>query len=131
MSTQDQFAGKAVSAFERTYSALFTQAHTEVNRLERVNHAMGLLEQNLLDPDRIADMDPSQQIALAELLTRTSNSTIRNLMNFGELFMDIRSVVGLLDGVQKFTGPTLPQGVDNFPQLPDSSDHGGDDFTDI
>jgi len=127
MSSQDKFAGQAVSAFERTYSALFNQAHTEVTRLERVNHAMGMLEQTLLDPERIADMDASQQIALAELLTRTSNSTIRNLVSFSDLFMNIRSVVGLLDGVQKFTGPALSQGVDDFPQLPNTFDNGGDD----
>jgi len=120
-----EFAGNAVSAFERTYSALFEQAHTEVNRLEKVNRAMGMVEEALLDPDRIAQMEVNQQIALAELLSRTSNTTIRNLVQFGTLFMNIRSVVGLLDGVQKFTGSEIPHQGNDFPQLENSRDFDG------
>jgi hypothetical protein len=123
-----QFANQAVSAFERTYSALFEQAHIEVNRLERVNNAMGMVEDALLDPERIAEMEPSQQIALAELLSRTSNVTIRNLVQFGNLFMNIRSVVGLLDGVQQFTGSSLPEDLESIPQLENS--HVDDGFED-
>ena len=117
--TIPSFAGNAVNAFERTYSSLFNQAHVEVNRLERVNRVMGLVEEALLDPDRSAEMDINQQIALAELLSRTSNNTIRNLVNFGNLFMNIRSVVGLLDGVQRFTNPAIPHEGGSFPQLED------------
>ena len=118
--SKPQFANQAVSAFENTYSALFEQAHIEVDRLEKVNRAMGMVEEALLDPDRIAAMEPAQQIALAELLSRTSNSTIRNLVNFGNLFMNIRSVVGLLDGVQQFKSPSLPNQVESVPQLEDA-----------
>jgi len=120
-----QFANHAVSAFERTYSALFEQAHTEVNRLEKVNAAMSMVEDALLDPERIANMDPTQQIALAELLSRSSNSTIRNLVQFGTLFMNIRSVVGLLDGVQKFTGPSLPYERSVLPQFENTHEFDG------
>jgi len=119
------FAGNAVSAFERTYSALFEQAHTEVNRLEKVNRAMGMVEEALLDPERIATMEVGQQIALAELLSRTSNTTIKNLVQFGNLFMNIRSVVGLLDGVQKFTGPEIPHDKHDFPKLENSRNFNG------
>ena len=121
------FAVDAVSAFKRTYEALFEQAHTEVDRLNRVNAAMHVLEETLLDPARVRDMDPAQQIMLAELLTRSSSTSVRNLVQFGQLFMNIRSVVGLLDGVQRFTttaqAPALRGG--GFPGLPSSISDGG------
>ena len=124
-----EFSHHAVSAFERTYTALFKQAHTEVSRLDRVNVAMAILEQSLLDPDRIAQMEPAQQIALAELLLRTSNGTISNLTKFGQLFMNIRSVVGLLDGVQRFTGSTQEPALEDrsFPGLPSPVSNGGNE----
>ena len=123
------FSRSAVSAFERTYSALFEQAHTEVDRLARVNIAMSTLEEALLDPERIANMEPAQQIALAELLLRTSNGTISNLTKFGQLFMNIRNVVGLLDGVQRFTGSPSEPALENrtFPGLPSSIPDGGNE----
>jgi len=110
------FAGNAVDAYEQTYQSLFNQAHVEVDRLNKVNGAMHALEQQLLDPERIAHMDVSQQLALAELLNRTSNNTIKNLMGFGNLFMNIRTVVGLLDGIQKSSN-VLPGTSRPFPGI--------------
>ncbi len=121
------FAIDAVSAFKRTYEALFEQAHTEVDRLNRVNAAMQVLEETLLDPARVREMDAAQQIMLAELLTRSSSTSVKNLVQFGQLFMNIRSVVGLLDGVQRFTttaqAPALRGG--GFPGLHISISDGG------
>lgn len=116
------FSQEAVSAFERTYRALFEQAHIEVDRLEKTNAAMRKLETALLDPERIEEMDVGQQIALAELLGRTSQGSIGNLMRFSNLFMNIRTVVGLLDGVQKFTA--IQNQAGQFPGLPRSGDDG-------
>jgi len=94
------FSSDAVSAFERTYSILFQQALTEAERLERVNGAMAILEQELLDPERIAQMDVSQRLMLLDMLSRTSNSSIKNLMGFGTMFMNIKTVVGVLESVR-------------------------------
>ena len=117
------FGANAVSAFERTYDSLFEQAHVEVDRLEKVNVAMSLLEESLLDPERIADMEVGQQLALADLLSRTSNNTIKNLMGFGSLFMNIKTVVGLLDGIHSTTS-ILPGSNESFPGIEDTSDNG-------
>lgn len=117
------FGANAVSAFERTYDSLFEQAHVEVDRLEKVNSAMSMLEEALLDPERIAEMEVGQQLALADLLSRTSNNTIKNLMGFGNLFMNIKTVVGLLDGIQHTTS-ILPGSNDTFPGVEDNSNNG-------
>lgn len=94
------FSSDAVTAFEKTYSVLFQQAMTEADRLERVNQAMSVLEQELLNPERIAQMDVSQRLMLLDMLSRTSNSSIKNLMGFGQLFMNIKTVVGVLESVR-------------------------------
>ena len=117
------FGANAVSAFERTYDSLFEQAHVEVERLDKVNVAMTLLENELLDPERIANMEVGQQLALADLLSRTSNNTIKNLMGFGTLFMNIKTVVGLLDGIQHTTS-ILPGSNEDFPGFEDHQNNG-------
>lgn len=113
------FAGKAVDAFEQTYTKLFEQSQAEVQRLDRINAAMGALEETLLDPDRVAEMEPMQQIALAQMLTTASTATIKNLMQFGNLFMNIRTIVGMLDGVQT-SASAHDQGPGGFPGLESS-----------
>lgn len=118
-STEGQFASVAVGAFERTYRALFEQAHIEVDRLEKVNRAMAEVEESLLDPERIKEMDIGQQLALADMLNRTSNGAIKNLMGFSTVFLQVRSVVGLLDGIKRHTDESsiLP-GPRKSPALP-------------
>lgn len=95
------FSDDAITAFERTYSVLFEQALTEADRLQRVNGAMTALEQEILDPERIAAMDVSQKLLVFDLLTRTSNTSIRNLMGFGQMFMNIKTVVSILENTRK------------------------------
>lgn len=118
----NSFAGKAVDAFENTYQSLFDQSQTEVVRLARINDAMGALEQTLLDPERIRDMEPAQQIALAQMLTQASTATIKNLMQFGTMFMNIRTIVGMLDGIQRPT--SLSPDVGAFPSQQGSGEDG-------
>jgi len=119
---QNSFAGKAVNAFENTYQSLFDQSQIEVGRLARINDAMGALEQTLLDPERIREMEPAQQIALAQMLTLASTATIKNLMQFGTMFMNIRTIVGMLDGIQKPT--SLSPDVGTFPSQQSSGEDG-------
>jgi hypothetical protein len=102
-SSELDFSKSAVNAFERTYSVLFEQALTEADRLQRINGAMTALEQELLDPDRIAQMDNSQKLMVFDLLTRTSNTSIKNLMGFGQLFMNIKTVVSILENTKTST----------------------------
>ena len=80
--TKKSFHVAAVDSFERTFRAIFQQADEEVDRLDRINSAMSILEAQLLDPERIGEMDTMQQIALMELLSRSQQSTIRNIMGF-------------------------------------------------
>ena len=103
MTSKESFSKDAVTAFEKTYSVLFEQALTEAERLQRVNIAMGVLEEELLDPTRIAEMDTSQKLLVFDLLTKTSNTSIRNLMGFGQLFMNIKTVVSILENTKNST----------------------------
>lgn len=99
-----KFSMTAIRSFEETYNALFEQSTIEVERLGKVNRAMAILEETLLDPERLQELEVAQQVALVQMLSRTSNDTIKNLMGFGQMFLNIRNVVGLLDGIQKHTG---------------------------
>ena len=118
---QNSFAGKAVNAFENTYTKLFEQSQIEVNRLNRINGAMGALEETLLDPQRVREMEPMQQIALAQMLTNASTATIKNLLQFGNMFMNIRTIVGMLDGIQTST-TVIDQEAGDFPGLEGGGD---------
>lgn len=102
LNKDNAFLHKAVNAFEKTYTALFTQALHEVDSLNRVNSALALLQEELLQPDRIASMDTQQKIALLEVLTRSSQSNISSLSKFANIFNDVRTVVGTYDTIEKF-----------------------------
>jgi hypothetical protein len=110
------FTELAVSSFDRTFRAIFKQSHEEVARLDRINSAMNLIETQLLDPERIQEMDTMQQIALMELLSRSQQSTIKNVMSFGGTLEKVRTIVSISDGIQQFTAlPSSPDG--EFPLL--------------
>ena len=113
---KESFHIEAVNAFERTFRAIFRQSNQEVDRLDRINQSMLLLENQLLDPTVIAEMDTMQQIALMELLTRSQQSTIRNLMSFSTTLEKVRNITGVFDGIQSYTSlPNSPDG--DFPLL--------------
>lgn len=121
MTEEISFSQLAVSSFDKTFRAIFNQAHEEVDRLERINTAMGLVEQNLLNPNRIGELDTLQQIALMELLSRTQQATIKNIMSFGGTLEKIRTIVSISDGIQQYTAlPHSPKG--DFPLLENDND---------
>ncbi len=110
------FSELAVSSFDRTFRAIFKQSHEEVARLDRINNAMNLIEGQLLEPERIQEMDTMQQIALMELLSRTQQATIKNVMTFGGTLEKVRTIVSISDGIQQYTAlPHSPDG--EFPLL--------------
>ncbi len=115
MSEKD-FHIQAVRSFENTFRCIFKQANEEVARLERINSAMNLLEERLLDPATIEEMDTMQQIALMELLSKNQQASIKNIMGFSGTLSKVRTVVGIYDGIQQFTAlPDSPDG--DFPSL--------------
>lgn len=115
MSEKD-FHVQAVRSFENTFRCIFKQANEEVARLERINSAMNLLEERLLDPATIEEMDTMQQIALMELLSKNQQASIKNIMGFSGTLSKVRTVVGIYDGIQQFTAlPDSPDG--DFPSL--------------
>lgn len=97
------FADLAVRSYDSTFRAIFNQAHEEIDRLGRINVAMRLLEDNLLNPDRIQDMDTMQQIALLELLSRNQQTSIRNVSGFGTMLTKVRNLVSIHDGIKRVT----------------------------
>lgn len=115
MSKHD-FQIQAVHSFENTFRCIFKQANEEVARLERINSAMNLLEERLLDPETIGEMDTMQQIALMELLSKNQAASIKNVMSFSGTLSKIRTVVGIFDGIQQYTAlEDSPDG--DFPEL--------------
>lgn len=112
----NDFQLQAVRSFENTFRCIFKQANEEVARLERINTAMNLLEERLLDPATIEEMDTMQQIALMELLSKNQQAAIKNVMGFSGTLSKIRTVVGIYDGIQQFTAiENSPEG--DFPEL--------------
>lgn len=97
------FADMAVKSFDNTFRAIFAQANEEVGRLTRINGAMRILEDNLLDPDRINQMDTMQQISLLELLSRNQQTAIRNVMGFSGTLSKVRGLVAIHDGIRAVT----------------------------
>lgn len=97
------FADMAVKSFDSTFRAIFTQANEEVGRLSRINGAMRILEDNLLDPERINQMDTMQQISLLELLSRNQQTAIRNVMGFSGTLSKVRGLVAIHDGIRAVT----------------------------
>lgn len=103
LSKKALFADMAVKSFDGTFRAIFTQANEEVSRLSRINGAMRILEDNLLDPDRIQNMDTMQQISLLELLSRNQQTAIRNVMGFSGTLSKVRNLVAIHDGIRAVT----------------------------
>lgn len=107
---------QAIRSFENTFRCIFKQSNEEVARLERINTAMNLLEERLLDPASIEEMDTMQQIALMELLSKNQQATIKNVMGFSTTLSKVRTVVGIFDGIQQYTAiENSPDG--DFPEL--------------
>lgn len=114
--SEKQFHIEAVQSFESTFRCIFNQANEEVARLNRINTAMALLERRLLDPDVIEEMDTMQQIALMELLSKSQQSTVKNVLGFSNVLSKVRTIVGVFDGIQQYTA--LPESPDGeFPGL--------------
>jgi hypothetical protein len=114
--SEKAFHLEAVQSFERTFRCIFKQANEEVDRLERINSAMNLLENRLLDPETIEAMDTMQQIALMELLSKNQQAAIKNVMGFSGTLAKVKTVVGVFDGIQRYASlPGSPDG--EFPEL--------------
>lgn len=103
LAKKPQFADLAVRSFDTTFRAIFNQANEEVGRLTRINAAMRILEDNLLDPERIQEMETMQQIALLELLSRNQQTAIRNVMGFSGTLSKVRGLVAVHDGIRQVT----------------------------
>lgn len=114
--SEKAFHLEAVQSFERTFRCIFRQANEEVDRLERINSAMNLLESRLLDPETMEAMDTMQQIALMELLSKNQQAAIKNVMGFSGTLSKVKTVVGVFDGIQRYASlPNSPDG--EFPEL--------------
>ena len=94
------FSNLAVTSYDKTYRAFFSQANEEVDRLGRINHAMRALERRLLDVDAIERMDVAQQLTLFEILSRSQQVSIRNVTGFASILRQVRSIVSVHDGLK-------------------------------
>lgn len=97
----NSFAAKAVDVFNTTHQALFNQANQEVARLERLNRAIGHLENHLLNENTMDGLSATQQITLLEVLVRTQQASIRNVTSFAAMLTKVRELVSIHDGVNQ------------------------------
>lgn len=108
------FARDGIEAFQATFDTVFQQARLDAERLGHINTALRAIETSLFDLERIESMSVLEKIALADLLSRTQASTIKNVLSFGNILMNLRTIVGTYDGIKKHT--SLPgQPVGAFP----------------
>ncbi len=98
---KDTFTQDGVEAYEKTFSTLFEQANRDCGRLQRINAALETIEETLLDPERITNMNVLEQVALADLLGRSQTATVGNLLRFGDVLLQIKTVVGTFDGLKR------------------------------
>lgn len=122
------FASLAVQSYDRTFRAVFHQAGEEIDRLQRINGAMRVLEDRLLDPAVIQNMEVNQQVTLLEILTRNQQTAIRNVMGFGTMFRNIRSLVSTHDGLLDAAGQSLQGEQDDLEVTGRLLEHDEDDF---
>lgn len=104
---KELFATLAVNSFDQAFRAIFSQTDEEVQRLQRINAAMRILETTLLDPARMEQMDTTQRIALLDLLSRNQQTAIRNVTSFGSILTRVRNIVATHDGLQRNNFLTL------------------------
>ncbi len=96
---------QAAEATEATYQALFEQGKVEARRLGKVNSALEALEETLLDPKRIAELDGefTDKIELMNALRSSSFMGTRTLMDLSKLVLQARLVDGVLKGYKRDT----------------------------
>jgi len=123
------FATLAVQSYDRTFRAVFHQAGEEVDRLQRINGAMRILEDHLLNPDVIQNMDTNQQVTLLEILTRNQQTAIRNVMGFGTMLRHVRALVSTHDGLLDAAGQSVHSDQEDLQVAGRLLEHDdGDDF---
>lgn len=97
-----QFTNEAIEAFRNTYSVLFNQAQEEAVRISKLNIVLRKLEDDLFDEETLEEMETGQKVVLYDLVMKSNNSAVNNVMKFSQAFANIRNVIGVVDSFDNF-----------------------------
>lgn len=99
-----EFYHLALKAFEETHRQLYAQALEESARVNRNNQILKLVEGEIFKEDVIAEMDVGQKIMLAKILLENNQTSVKALLEFGKMFKEMKSNVGMFEALQRTKG---------------------------
>ena len=105
MQQEEEFLSLATSAFEASHRALYKQVHIEVERLDRLNGLLGMVENELqsVTPEKLKDLDAMQKMDLLYSLRNSSNNSINLLSFMAKSSTNTRTIAGILKGLKNDT----------------------------
>jgi len=95
------FNNLGINAFESTFRALFNQANSQSTRLKRISHVLKVLENNLLTPEALEQLNASERLVLYKTLAEQADSITRELIALSKPFIGLRVIIGTFDGLRK------------------------------
>ena len=96
-----EFSELALEAYEETMRQLYVQSLVEVERIRRSNALLQRLEEDILNPVHLENLDLGSKMALAESLSKNNQVSTKSLIEFGKILQNVRSTVGSFEGLQR------------------------------
>lgn len=95
------FLENAAGAFDQAFCAIFEQAVFESERLGRTNTALRTLEDKLLDPQALQDLDPMTMVELYKALAMNSAQSTRLLLDISRTITGTRAVATIMANIKR------------------------------
>lgn len=95
-----QMLESALVAFSASFGALFNQAEVEAARLLRMNVAIDMIERQILDPDKVAQLTDAQAASLLQVLSYNARGSTAALLEISKTIMSSRGTVAILSNLR-------------------------------
>lgn len=95
-----QMLESALVAFSASFGALFNQAEVEAQRLLRMNLAIDMIERQILDPDKVAQLTDAQAASLLQVLSYNARGSTAALLEISKTIMSSRGTVAILSNLR-------------------------------
>lgn len=95
------FLSAALDAFENAYGAIFAQTIIESKRLKKMNAAIEVLEEKLLNLEEIKKMDSLTQVELYNALRANAGGSTRLLMDISRNITQTRAVASIMANLRR------------------------------
>jgi len=95
-----QMLESALVAFSASFGALFNQAEVEARRLLRMNLAIDMIERQILDPDKVAQLTDAQAANLLQVLSYNARGSTAALLEISKTIMSSRGTVAILSNLR-------------------------------